>query len=265
MTRRAKTTQGIRENREQELPIKFAAANVYFGDMPANDSVPISAKHTVMVVEDQTAIRQMLVAFVAAMPGFEVVGEAGAVDEALRVAHAKQPQIVVLDWMLLDGLGSEFMRLVRNDPPPLVLVFSANTTDLAVREALACGARGYIEKTASFGEFTAALEAIAAGRTYLGPAVARSVQRIARSPDRLEVRPELSAREREVLRLLAEGLHSKEIAVRLSLSVRTVENHRASITRRTGLRSVAQLTLHAVRLGLIEAPAAPAATAEMLA
>ncbi|HNC24188.1 MAG TPA: response regulator transcription factor [Opitutaceae bacterium] len=231
--------------------------------MPATAPTPAPAKHTVMVVEDQTAIRQMLVAFVSAMPGFEVVGEAGAVEEALRVAQEKKPEIVVLDWMLLDGLGSEFMRLVRNEPPPLVLVFSANTTDLAVREALACGARGYIEKTASFGEFTAALEAIGAGRTYLGPAVARSVQRIARSPDTIETNFELSAREREVLRLLAEGLSSKEIAVRLSLSVRTVENHRARITRRTGLRSIAQLTLHAVRLGLVEAPAVMAETEEV--
>ncbi len=224
--------------------------------MPATAPTPAPAKHTVMVVEDQTAIRQMLVAFVSAMPGFEVVGEAGAVEEALRVAHEKKPEIVVLDWMLLDGLGSEFMSLVRNEPPPLVLVFSANTTDLAVREALACGARGYIEKTASFGEFTAALEAIGAGRTYLGTAVARSLRRIAQASDRLEQPVELSARELEVLRLLAEGFPSREIAVRLSLSIRTVENHRASIMRRTGLRSVAQLTLHAVRLGLVEAPSA---------
>ncbi len=259
----ANTTQGRREYREQELPINFAAPNVYFGAMTANDPTPAPARHTVMVVEDQTAIRQMLVAFVAAMPGFEVVGEAGTVAEALLVAQEKQPQVVVLDWMLPDGLGSNVLRLVRQDPPPQVLIFSANTTDLAVREALAAGARGYIEKTASFGEFTSALEAIAAGRTYLGPAIAHSVQRIARSPERIERRIDLSGREREVLRLMAEGLPSKAIAVRLALSVRTVENHRASITRRTGLRSIAQLTLHAVRLGLVEPPAAAGAVREV--
>lgn len=206
-----------------------------------------------MVVEDQTAIRQMLVTYVAAMPRFRVVGEAGTVEEALRVADATQPQVVVLDWMLTEGIGLDFLRAVRCDPPPQVLVFSANTTDLAVREALSAGARGYIEKMASFAEFTAALNAVAAGQAYVGPAVARAVRRIAGQTDRIDSKMELSVRERDVLRFVAAGLSSKEIAQRLGLSVRTVENHRANITRRTGLRSVAQLTLHAVRLGLVEA------------
>ncbi|HVS51185.1 MAG TPA: response regulator transcription factor [Opitutaceae bacterium] len=215
----------------------------------------LAEKIAVLVVEDQTAIREMLVAFVAAMPGFAVVGEAGNVDEALLVAAASRPRVVVLDWMLLGGLGLEFLRHVRIDPPPYVLVFSANTTDLAVRESLAAGARGYLEKTASFSEFKSALQAVAEGRTYLGPAIAKNMRRLVNDPEWGASSPELSPRERDVLRFVAEGLSSKEIADRLTLSVRTVENHRASISRRTGLRSVAQLTLHAVRLGLIEAPA----------
>lgn len=215
-----------------------------------------------MVVEDQTAIRQMLAAFVAAMPGFIVVGEAGSVDEALRVAEATKPRVVVLDWMLLGGLGLEFLQSVRVDPPPFVLVFSANTTELAIREALAAGAKGYLEKTASFSEFTAALKTVAAGQTYLGPAISRSMQRFAADPKRAESSRELTARERDILRYVAEGLSSKEIADHLSLSVRTVENHRANITRRTGLKSVAQLTLHAVRLGLVEAPSVDSSAKE---
>lgn len=212
----------------------------------------------VLIVEDQTAIRQMLATFVSGVPGFVVVGEAGSVDEALKVAEATKPHVVVLDWMLLGGLGLEFLRSVRIDPPPYVLVFSANTTDLAVREALGNGARGYIEKTASFNEFTKALKSIAEGQSYLGPTVARSVRRIVSNPERVEANSTLSAREREVLRFLAEGMSSKEIASHLGLSVRTVENHRAHIVKRTGLRSIAQLTLHAVRLGLVEVPAAEA-------
>lgn len=222
--------------------------------MNTNPQGEVSESKRVLIVEDQTAIRQMLATFVSGVPGFTVVGEAGEVAEALRVAEATKPQIVVLDWMLLNGLGLDFLRSVRIDPPPYVLVFSANTTDLAVREALANGARGFIEKTASFNEFTAALRSIADGQTYLGPTVARGVRRIVSNPERSEASLSLSPREREVLRLLAEGLSSKEIADRLSLSVRTVENHRAHIVKRTGLRSIAQLTLHAVRLGLIEAP-----------
>lgn len=210
-----------------------------------------------MIVEDQTAIRHMLAAFVAAMPGFAVVGEAGDVPEALRIAEKCRPRVVVLDWMLLGGVGLDFLRALRIDPAPHVLVFSANTTELAVREALAAGAQGYIEKTASFTEFTQALQAVSGGRTYLGPEVSKTVQRLVANPEKAEINPELSVRERDVLRFVAEGLSSKEIAECLGLSVRTVENHRASITRRTGLRSVAQLTLHAVRLGLIPMPTAP--------
>lgn len=223
--------------------------------MNAKSPSAVSESKRVLIVEDQTAIRQMLATFVSGVPGFTVVGEAGDVAEALRVAEATKPQIVVLDWMLLNGLGLDFLRSVRIDPPPHVLVFSANTTDLAVREALGNGARGYIEKTASFSEFTSALRSIADGQTYLGPTVARGVLRIVSNPERVVANSTLSAREREVLRFLAEGMSSKEIADSLGLSVRTVENHRAHIVKRTGLRSIAQLTLHAVRLGLIDAPA----------
>jgi DNA-binding NarL/FixJ family response regulator len=218
-----------------------------------------------MIVEDQTAIRHMLVTFVTAMPEFVVVGEAGDVDEALRIAQERKPRVVVLDWMLLGGLGLTFLRTIRIDPPPYVLVFSANTTDLAVREALGAGARGYFEKTASFAEFTNALRVVAGGGTYLGPEIARSVRRLANQPERVESDTELSVRERDVLRFVAEGFSSKEIAERLGLSVRTVENHRASIVRRTGLRSTAQLTLHAVRLGLVDAPELPRAQREEVA
>ncbi len=219
---------------------------------------PAEAEKTgVLIVEDQTAIRQMLATFIRAMPGFTVIGEAGNVQDALDLAHKHRPKVVVLDWMLLGGMGLDFLRQVRLTPSPAVLVFSANTTELAVREALSAGARGYIEKTASFAEFTQALNAVAGGQTFLGPAVARAVQRIVSQPDRLESNMELSARERDVLRFLAEGMSSKEIADVLGLSIRTVENHRANITRRTGLRSVAQLTLHAVRLGLIQPPDRP--------
>lgn len=219
-------------------------------------ALPSDSKIKVMIVEDQTAIRHMLATFVAAMPGFTVVAEAGAADEAVRLSETFRPRVIVLDWMLAGGIGLDFLRAVRIDPPPRVLVFSANTTELAIREALAAGACGYIEKTASFAEFTTALKAVADGRTYFGPAITRVVQRMVTNTSRGEMTTELSPRERDVLRLVAEGLSSKEIAGRLGLSVRTVENHRGNISRRTGLHSVAQLTLHAVRLGLVESVSA---------
>lgn len=226
----------------------------------AEHTEAVRAKVGVLVVEDQTAIREMLVAYIAAMPEFCVVGGAGDVAEALRIAEKTRPQVVVLDWMLLGGMGLDFLRQTHWHPPPNVLVFSANTTDLAIREALSAGAKGYVEKTASFAEFRAALAAVASGETYVGPVIANAVRRIASAPDQGRIKPGLSPRERDVLRGVATGKSSKEIADELGLSVRTVENHRARITRRTGFRSTAQLTLHAVRLGLIDPPPARQAT-----
>lgn len=225
----------------------LSLASVMSHAMPQAD-----AKISVMLVEDQTAIRQMLATFLAAMPGIAVVGEAGSLDDALKVAAQCRPQVVVLDWMLTGGIGLDFLRQVRVDPPPRVLVFSANTTELAIREALAAGACGYIEKTASFPEFTSAVRTVAEGKTYFGPAITRIVQRIVSNGGVSSSNTDLSPRERDVLRFVAEGLSSKEIADRLGLSVRTVENHRGNISRRTGLHSVAQLTLYAARLGLVE-------------
>lgn len=206
-----------------------------------------------MMVEDHTAIRQMLSTFVAALPGFVVVAEADNVESALAMAAEHRPDVVVLDWMLRGRSGLDFLRDVRIDPPPRVLVFSALTTELAVREALAAGALGYIEKAASFVEFTSALRAVAEGKTCLGPAASEALRRAGVHTVSCGCAGELTTRERDVLRLLAEGLSSKEIAERLNLATRTVENHRARIMQRTGLRSVAQLALHAVRLGLVDA------------
>lgn len=209
----------------------------------------------VLLIEDQTAIRQMLASFVAALPGFSVIGEAKDCQEALTRIRELKPQVVVLDWMLPDGTGQDVLSALRDQKPPSnVLVFSANTTELAVRTALSLGARGYIEKTASFEDFTAALRQVGAGQVYLGAAVSAIVHRLVRNPQSVARSVELSPRENDILRHVAEGLSSKEIASRLGLSVRTVDNHRAAVGRKTGLHSVAQLTLHAYELGLVSLP-----------
>ncbi len=216
---------------------------------------PSSSKIGVLLVEDQTAIRQMLASFVAALPGFAVIGEAKDCQQALTRIRELRPQVVVLDWMLPDGTGQEVLGALRDQKPaPEVLVFSANTTELAVRTALSLGARGYIEKTASFEDFTTALRQVASGQVYLGTAVSAVVHRLVRNPQAAACSVELSPRENDILRHVAEGLSSKEIATRLGLSVRTVDNHRAAVGRKTGLHSVAQLTLHAYELGLVSLP-----------
>ena len=207
----------------------------------------------VMIVEDQTAMREMLALVVANLPGFEVVAEAGEVGEALRLAKERQPHVIVLDWLLQgNGTGLDFLRGLKEGARPAhVLVFSATSSEYVVREALTNGAKGYIEKTASIAEFTTALRAVAEGGVHFGPTVSETMQRLVRRPDTGEANMTLSTRECEVLRLIAAGYGSKEIATRLGLSVRTVDNHRANISHKTDLHSIALLTLHAVQLGLV--------------
>ena len=221
--------------------------------MPEPSPRTIPAKIGVMIVEDQTAIREMLTVVVAHMPGFEVIAETGDVGEALRLTEQRQPRVVVLDWILQSGgTGLDFLRAVKSlHHVPHVLVFSGIASEYVVRGALTHGAQGYIEKSASIAEFTAALRSVAEGGVYFGPTVSETMQRLVRRPDKGEINPVLSDRECEVLRFIADGLGSREIAQRLGLSVRTVDNHRANISRKTGLNSIAQLTLHAVQLGLI--------------
>jgi len=221
-------------------------------DEVRNPDTPVS----VMIVEDQTAIRQLLARYISSTPGYQVVAEASDIDEALRLAAQHHPKIVVLDWMLPSGTGLKFLREgLGGAEPPRVLIFSGNTSDAAVREALSNGAKGYLEKCAEFGEFNEAMRAMTEGRVYLSADIAEAVHRMSCHPEPGEFKAELSDRELEVLRAVAEGHSSKEIAERLGISIRTVGTHRARITQKTGLGSIAQLTMHAVRLGLMdEAP-----------
>ena len=225
------------------------------GGMPSSaTSVPLSTVR-VLIVEDQMVIRELLAQFLETSPCFSVVGQAADVDEALRLTTEHRPQIVVLDWMLANGTGLRFLREGLSGPqPPRVLVFSGSASDLAIREALSNGAKGFLEKTSNLAEFIEAMRAMSEGRVYLSAAVAMSVHRMSGQPSGGAASAELSECEREVLRCMAEGLPSKAIAARLGISIRTVGNHRGRISQKTGLSSIAQLTLHAMRLGLLGAP-----------
>lgn len=223
-------------------------------NLPAASIPP--TKVSVMIVEDETAIRQMLVRFLEGTPQFSVVAEASDATEAVRLARELQPQIVILDWIMPGGSGLKFLREGLAGPrPPRVLVFSGNTTDHAVRDAFNFGAKGFLAKTASFSEFSVAMAAMAEGRVYMSPDVVRAVHRMSCHPAKAAVATNLTVREREVLVGLAQGKTSKEIAGELSVSLRTVGNVRTRITQKTGISSIAQLTLHAVTLGLVDGPA----------
>lgn len=206
----------------------------------------------VLLLEDQIAIRQMMATLIAYVPGFRVVAQASGVPEALRLTELHRPDIVVLDLMLVEESGLSYLTAIEEwSVRPNVLVFSANTSRHAVQEAISHGAVGFIEKTSGFSDFTAALQAVGAGRAYLGPTISNVISGIVRSPG-----PDLSGitpRELEILRMVAEGMSSKSIGLRLGISARTVHSHRASLIRKTGLHSVAELTRFACEHGVLTA------------
>jgi DNA-binding NarL/FixJ family response regulator len=225
----------------------------YAETMESNSKLPPVKRHRVLIVDDHAAIREMLAVFVTSLSGFEVVGQAGTLEEAAVLAGELRPGVVVLDWMFPGGSGAEFLvQLKTAAPHAQVLVFSATASPYVVHEALTGGAKGFVEKGASIAELTQALRAVAAGGVYFGPASARTVDGLVRT--QLDTSAVLTTRERAVLMLLAEGLPSKAIASRLAVSVKTVNNDRVSLTAKTGLHSIALLTMHAVRLGLVPGP-----------
>jgi DNA-binding NarL/FixJ family response regulator len=175
------------------------------------------------------------------VPGFEVAGEAGNAEEAMAQLDACRPTLVLMDVGMKETNGIDLTaRLLAREPALRVLMLSMYDNPEYVHRALQAGARGYVLKDAPAHEIVSAIEAVAAGGTFLSPAVSRRLFRN-QAP-----RPVLSQRESEILGALARGLASKQIAREMGLSVRTVEAHRQSIKRKLGLEGQAELIKYAV-------------------
>lgn len=195
----------------------------------------------VLLVDDHPLVREGLRARLAAVAGIEVVGEAGDAVQAFEQVEALRPDLVLMDVGMKQVNGIELTTRLRERHPALqVLMLSMYGSPEVVHRALAAGARGYVLKEAPSEEIVAAILAVAAGRSFLGSGLA------ARSARGDDSRPLLSAREAQILRCLAGGLASKQIAETLGMSVRTVETHRQNIRRKLGLAGQAELIKYAV-------------------
>jgi len=208
---------------------------------------------TVMVVDDHPIWRDA-VARDLAEDGFNVVATADGVGSARRRAQAVQPNVVVMDMRLADGDGAQATAEVLTvSPGSRILVLSASDEREDVLEAVKAGATGYLVKSASKTELGAAVRATAEGRAVFTPGLAGLVlgeyRRIAQGPDSNSA-PSLTERETEILRHVAKGLTAKQIAARLSLSHRTVENHVARVLGKLGVTSRREAAALAARNGL---------------
>jgi DNA-binding NarL/FixJ family response regulator len=204
----------------------------------------------VLVVDDHPIVRQGLVSVLEDDDALEVVGTASTGREAVHVVQRLAPDVVLLDLEMpeLDGVQA-IPQLLAARPGLGVLVFTAYDTDERVLGAVRAGARGYLLKGASGEEIARAIRTIHDGGSYLEPRVARTLLAEVSAPRRTP--DTLSAREHEVLRLVADGLPTKQIAASLSITERTVKFHVKSIFRKLGADNRAQAVALAAQRGLL--------------
>ena len=204
----------------------------------------------VALVDDHKILRQALRALLEKEEDIEVVGEAGEGCEALRLAAEFAPDLVIMDIGMPGVNGIEITRqLLKCQPTVKVIALSASSDKRSVLDMLEAGASGYIIKAAAGDELVKAIHSVCKDESYLCPEVSAMLVDAVR--DRCEGgEVSLGRRERQVLALLAEGIRSPEIAVRLQITVNTVEVHRRNIMRKLGLHGVAELTKYAIREGL---------------
>jgi DNA-binding NarL/FixJ family response regulator len=202
----------------------------------------------VLIVDDHELLRACMRSRLELEPDISVVGDATTADQAVARTRALHPDVVLLDLLLPRKSGYEVLpELVGQKPSPRVLVVSSQAAPTSVRRALSAGAAGYLPKRASDRELLAAIRRIAGGEGYVDPDLGAKLVVDAGVP---ALEP-LSARERDVLHLLALGYTNQEVAAHLFISVRTVDTHRAHIMLKLSLETRAELVMFALANGVI--------------
>jgi len=199
----------------------------------------------IALADDHAVVRSGLRMLLESESDLAVVGEAGALEEIAGLVDDGRPDVLLLDVHMRDGASLDLIPALAERT--LVLVLTMQDDPGYARTAMRAGARGYVLKEAEDAELLQAVRTVAAGGTYLHPAIGGRL--LASSGD--GAAPELTEREREVLRLIALGHTNAEIAERLYLSLRTVETHRANIHRKLGSDSRVELVQHALEQGLV--------------
>ncbi|MEV0636462.1 response regulator transcription factor [Streptomyces sp. NPDC050619] len=213
----------------------------------------------VVVADDQTVVREGIVMLLGLLPGIEVVGSARDGDEAVKLAAELAPDVVLMDLRMPRCDGVEATRRIRAEHPGTqVVVLTTYADDESLFPALKAGARGYLTKDAGGDEIVRAVRSVLSGDAGLSPSIQRRLLERLADPEPPAAPAEspdgLTARETEVLALIAEGLSNQEIARRLHVSTATVKTHINNLFAKTGLRDRAQAVRYAYAKGLVRPP-----------
>jgi DNA-binding NarL/FixJ family response regulator len=219
----------------------------------------MAEKRGVLIVDDHPLFREGLKTIIARNRSYEVIAEAGTFREGLRLAREKQPELAVIDLSLPDKTGIQLVREIRKflkDTGIIILTMHSKVDYIA--EGFEAGANGYVVKESAAEGLLKAFETVCAGGYFLDSAVSRQVvESLMKLPGKETKITDthyrsLTPREQEILRLMAEGMATREIAEKLFISPKTVENHRSNIMNKLDLHSTIELVRYAAKLGLID-------------
>jgi NarL family two-component system response regulator LiaR len=217
---------------------------------PALEVAEVAMSVRVLIADDHGVVRQGLRMYLALDPEIEVVGEACNGLQALSLARDLKPDVVLMDLLMPEMDGIEATARIRTDLPDIeVMALTSVLEDSSVVGAVRAGAIGYLLKDTEADELIRAIKSAAAGQVQLSPKAAARLIREVRMPDHPE---ELTAREIDVLRLLAQGCANKEIAHRLNIGEKTVKTHVSNILDKLNVASRTQAALYAVHAGLVD-------------
>ena len=209
----------------------------------------------ILIADDHTVLREALVTTLRTSGDCIVVAEAGDGISAIEQAHAMKPDIAVVDISMPRLNGIEVVRRMTTELPRMrVLVLTMHEEEEYVLQVVRAGASGYLIKHAATAELLDAIRTVAGGGVYFGPYATRVLAEQLQQPQKMPADPygALSAREREVLHLVVDGLTIKEIAQRLEISTKTAENHRGRVLAKLGVRNSAELVRYAMRKHLVD-------------
>jgi DNA-binding NarL/FixJ family response regulator len=217
----------------------------------------MSGKKRILIVEDHTLLRAGIRSLLLQDPALEIVGEADNGRDAVRLMDSMAPDLVLMDISMPGMNGIEaIVDIKRRYPKTLVLVLTAHKADEYIHESLRAGADGYILKDATHDELRVAIRSVLNGKTYLSPDISKNVISAYLGTDKAtgttsSAWDTLTHREREVLKLVAEGRPNKYIADYFCLSVKTIEKHRSNLMKKLDLHNASMLTAYAIEKGLV--------------